>query len=324
MRSIFIVTLLMTAVAIPAVAGVILDESNVVLGSNPAMLLYVAGATPENGSTANCTLIGPGGTASWSAGLIAGQKYKLTSRRQIKGTCQLSYAVNIDSRLYALDLAWTSNMNEYDTFQEYTQLGYYMPTSETTSIGIHTGGEHYARIDYMRFDPTNDVYFDENSLVTFANSAERFTFNMNGSWPANPGTMPFSGPNGFLFYNETGPASVTGNVILDIGKRYKVYASRQVRANANFGYDILLNGEFFTRDNAITVDAAHEDFLEEAYLGNYTATSATTQVMLSNPGAWGSRSDYLRFEAIVPEPGSLCALLSGCFGIGILAVRRRG
>ncbi|MHB9035593.1 MAG: PEP-CTERM sorting domain-containing protein [Armatimonadota bacterium] len=296
-------------------AGILMDESNATLAGD-AGLGYNSQASP--GTDPN--FLGfKNGSASWTISVDPGQKYKLTSRRTVTTTNNTRFAISFDGQYYITDLAYTADAAQSDQMLEYTFLGYFMTSNAAATVLASDGGDWFARLDYLSLDATSDVYFDENSTPAYTGTAAAFTFPTAGSWPANPGTLPNTGPNGFALGSND---SVSGSVELISGMTYKVYASRQVNSTGNFAYDLSLNGQLFAHDTAVTVDMAHNDFLEEALLGTYTATSAATSVAYTNGGPWASRVDYLRFEA-VPEPGSLVGLSMALLSLAGLTIRRR-
>ncbi|MHB9035594.1 MAG: hypothetical protein ACYC64_02930 [Armatimonadota bacterium] len=280
-------------------ASIVLDESNVTLAGDGG-LGYNPLATPN----VDPNFIGfQNGSGTWTVNLTPGRKYKLTTRRTVTTSNNTRFAIDFNGSYYIPDLAFTPDAAQDNQCLEYTFLGYLMPSSAASTVVIHDGGPWFARVDYLKIDPTDDIYFDENSELTFEFGAALFQFGTNGSWPANPGTMPVSAPNGFAFGQDQGPGAVSGTVTLQPGATYSVYASRQVHSTGNMAYQVDLGGVMFAYDSAKTVDPWHEDFLEEAYLGDYVANSAVTTVKCHWGGIWAARVDYLRF-VLVSSPES--------------------
>ncbi|MHB9035596.1 MAG: WD40 repeat domain-containing protein [Armatimonadota bacterium] len=270
-------------------AGIVLDESNATLAGD-AGLGYTSLASPD----IDPNFIGfKAGSASWNVSLNPAQKYKLTTRRTVTTTNNTQFSVSLDGKYYITDPAYTSDVSQNDQMLERGFFGYYQPLGATSSVVADSGGQWFARVDYLRLDPTYDSYFDENSSLTLGGGAARHTFDTSGWQPANAGTMPVSGPNGFAF---AGSDYVSGNVTLVSGASYKVYASRQVVSYGNLSYDLAINGQLFAHDSAVTVNPVHENFLEEAYLGTFIAVNASNLVKCYNGGIWAARIDYIRFE----------------------------
>ncbi|MHB9071307.1 MAG: hypothetical protein ACYC54_13185 [Sedimentisphaerales bacterium] len=265
---------------------VFFDESTAGITYVGAGAGYEAGASPDDGSTANRIGLGSGTSASASLSLQVGQKYKLYARRRVLTNSNLSFYVDFDGVNYWYDSAYHPSLP--DTFQEAQYLGYFLPQNASTTVTVHDGGPWVARFDYLRFEPTTDVYFDENiSGISFTGGAGRMHL---------PGTMPIAADvnNGVgLGVVDT----VSGTVNLVAGRIYNVYASRTVHDSGNLGYDISLNGVTFVHDAALLTP---NDSTIESQLGQYMATNAATTVQLSNGGIWFARVDHIRFELVEP------------------------
>lgn len=310
------VLLLALSFAPAASAGILMDESNATFSGDTG-LSYNPLATPN--TDPNTFAFVGNGSASWTVSIDPGQKYKLTSRRLVTTTNNTRFAISFDGNYYITDLAYSADPAQSDQMLEYLFLGYFMSSNASTTVLANSGGPWIPRVDYLRLDPTNDVYFDENSTPAFTGAAGLYTFPTNGSWPANPGTLPNTGLNGFAFGTAD---TVSGNIELVAGITYNVYASRQVNSTGNFACDLLLNGQFFAHDTCVPIDMAHNDFLEEAMLGTYTATSDMTSITYANGGPWATRVDYVRFEA-VPEPSSVVGLSMAFLSFAGMMIRRR-
>lgn len=290
-------------------ASMIFDESTpglVLFGGGDSAIAYQSGSTPDDGSTPNAIFFYQSGGAYAPMSFTAGQTYKITARRMVQNNNNMSFSLDIGGINYIWDGAW--NPITPDTFQATQYLGYYK-SSGAAEVKVYNGASWITRFDYLQFEATTDVYFDElTSDLAFTGTA--------GLTPVSGTLSPTPSANAVGF----GPAdSVGGTVNLAAGTLYNVYASRTVHDSGNLGYDISLGGSFFAHDAAISGILNPNDTTGEALIGQYMATSAATNVLLSNGGPWAGRVDYLRFEA-VPEPATL-ALLG--MGVMALAAKRR-
>lgn len=262
------------------------DESTDGLTFSGAGTGYESGASPNDGSTPNMIGLASGTSATASLPLSVGQKYKVYARRKALTNSNLSFYVDFDGVNYWYDSAYHPSLP--DTYQESQYLGYFVPQNASTLINVHDGGPWVGRLDYLRFEPTNDVYFDENTVGISFTGASGLTH--------LPGTMPIAaGVNNGIGFGPTDTITATVNLVA--GRTYNVYASRTVHDSGNLGFDISLNDEMFVRDAAMLTP---NDSTIESPLGQYVATNAATTVQLSNGGIWAARVDYIRFELVEP------------------------
>jgi len=295
----FLVILAAALLVLPAVAGasVVFDEST------PGLILADGAGTGPDGSVG---IIGFSGAASASANLAltAGQTYKIVaSRKVLNFNNNLSFSLALNG----VGCMWDDAFGPVsDVFEQKMYQGYYRPSAATTTVMVYNGGAWVARLDYLDFQATSDVFFDEFSSPTFTGGAGPTAVSASGALTFNPGS------NGMGF---GGADTVSSIVNLIAGAQYNVYARRTIHDSGNLGYDISLDGSFFAHDAAAT--GSYNDGAAEGLIGQYTATSAATNVLLSNGGPWAARVDYLRFEYI-PEPATIALL-----GLGFAAFRRR-
>ncbi len=264
------------------------------------------GATPYDGVTYN-EITFKNGSATATIDLQAGQTYRITSRRKVNDNWSLPYHVSINGQLAHYDAALAMSAPA-ESYQSYTYLGYYTATSNSTVVSAHDGGSSYTRLDYLSFEVTTDVFFDELTTPTYSGTA-----GLTGI----KGCMGHgSNDNGF----GLGAAdTVSGSVSLTAGTLYNVYASRATHSVADaFGYDLNLDGVFFAHDDALSGGYFDDSgWAEEVLLGQFTASSAATAVEFLNGGGYAARIDNLRFEA-VPEPATMAILAAG-----LLFVRKK-
>ena len=159
-------------------ASVYLNESNVTSLSGSATIMHLDGASPATGP--NAVWLGGNnpadpGDVTWVIHLVPGKRYRMTSRRHVASypnrDPHFSYKIDIDGQLFMQDWACTRNNSEDDKYVNKTFLGYYTPASTTTTVRAYAGDWWGARIDYIRFDPTDDVFLDENTPnLTFMGS----------------------------------------------------------------------------------------------------------------------------------------------------------
>jgi hypothetical protein len=225
--------------------------------------------------------------------LVPGKKYLVKARRRVLTNSNLGFAMNMNNVLCMYDNAYTSDPGLADTYQETTYFGYYQPANDETysQMKLDTGGLSGARVDYVKFVPTSDIYFDER-IATYVNSAGPYTFVVSS--PYN-NSLPANGTNNGMILASGANNYVTGTVTLDTTKTYRVYACRQVHSSGQLRYDVSFNDVLFASDSAALTP---NDTLVETYLGNYQPTSSQITVKLNNAGAWFARVDYIRFEVI--------------------------
>ncbi len=311
-------------------AGVVLDETNAVLSSG-ASLSYDPGATPGSPSAPNIIAFAGSGSAQWTVNLVPGQKYLLTASRCVSyQSDDLGYEIRIDGTLYMNDWASCDNQDQSNTYVAMTFLGYYVPASTTTILQVDDAGPGGAKLNYITLDPTYDVYFDENGSLEHDGLCLQRSIALLP--PNYYGSMPTAQRNGIIFE----AASVSGTLTLTPGTTYNVYTSRQVY-DSNMNYDIALGGMYFATDWALPPSPDQHDQIIEAFLGTYTPPSASTPVTLTNPGDFGARVAYIRFQAtasgalgsLKSYPDGTCvstsaplvvSVGSGCFSDGSIYV----
>lgn len=287
-----------------AQAAVILDENNATL-LGTAATSYLAGATPDNGSSSNVIMLPPSiegseaGSATWTTSLAPGKKYRVTARRQVEyNSSDLQYKIEIDGVFYVHDWAASRYEWDHDKFRDQTFLGYYTPTGSTTTVRVYDPGTMTAKLDYIRFEAANDVYFDENVAgLTFGGNS--YPINVAPASPTSYSSLPVSQPNAVYFDDNAAgnPGGVTGTVSLEAGATYDVYASRVVDQNwAVRSYFIGLGGAEFTYDLAWTSDPALSETVQETFLGHFVPSGSATTVSLYWPGSSAATVDYIRFE----------------------------
>lgn len=248
---------------------------------------YDAGGSPDDGSTYNDITFNASGSASASLNLVAGKTYKITARRMVQNNNNMSFSLDLNGTNYIWDGAYTSGTA--GLFEEKQYLGYYKG-SGAAEVKVRNGGSYYSRLDYLEFDATTDVYFDETTFDLAFTGGAGFT-PVSGTLTPTPTTDAVG---------LGGPATVSGTVNLIAGRMYNVYASRMVHDTGNLSYDISFNGVTFVHDAALSSALNPNDTTAEAFVGQYTASSAATSVLLSNGGVWAARVDYIRFELVEP------------------------
>ncbi len=292
-------------------ADVIFDESTsgITYSDAGAGAIYMAGGSPDNGSTANVVAISGSSTATATITLEVGKKYRITTTRFVNNNTSFGYTLNLNGVAVIRDNTFSLD-NPDNSFKTETFSGYYTATSASTTVMINQSGNSAARVDSLTFTETSDVFFDETSSGITYNGASGLT-QING-------TLGEGSAAGFGF----GPTdTVSGIVNLIAGATYHVYSSRTIHSSGNLSYDVTLDGQLLAHDAALPSTTLYaNDVAAETLLGSFTAAGSTTDVLLSNGGAWAGRVDYLRFELVsVPEPASLLLLTAG----GLLAIRRR-
>lgn len=296
------------SLAAMARADVVFDESTsgLTFSDAGAGAIYMAGGSPDDGSTANVVAISGASYASATINLEVGKTYRIVASRYVNNNGGFAYTLNLNGTAVYRDNAYALD-NPDNSFKTSTFAGYYTATSAATLVAINQSGNSAARVDSLTFTATNDVFFDENTAgVTMTGSA---------------GITPINCSLGGSGYG-LGPAdTVSGVVNLIAGGVYNVYASRTIHASGNLSYDVTLDGQLLAHDSALPGTTIYaNDVAEETLLGSFTSADGTTDVLLSNGGAWAGRVDYLRFELVaVPEPASLLLLTVG----GLLALRRK-
>ena len=267
--------------------ALVFDESTsglTLIGGSNSAIAYQAGASPDDGSTSNAIFFLQPGGAYATLNFTAGKTYKVTARRMVQNNHTMSFSLNLGGINYMWDNAYTSGTA--GLFEEKQYLGYYKG-SGAAEVRVYNGGSSVTRFDYLQFDATTDVYFDETTPdLAFTGSA--------GFTPVSGTLSPTPTTNGIGF---GGADTVSGTVTLVAGRTYNVYASRTVHDSGNLGYDMSFNGVFFARDAALLTP---NDSTIESPFGQYVATNATTTVQLSNGGPWAARVDYIRFELVEP------------------------
>lgn len=264
-----------------------------------AAIGYESGASPDNGATENSITVAAGGVANATINLAGAVKYKVKARRRVSDNGQLAFTLSVDDQVLLRDDAFALG-DAANSFQEVEYLGYYVHDSnEPATLSILDGGNSVARIDYITFEPTTDVYFDENT-VGVGHSAS-----LAGPW-YTPNSIPedLDQNNAPAIYNcMTFQAfgSYYGNVNLQAGAKYMVYTSRTVDWSQNMGYDIFLEGEFFAHDVAFASDELHLSLTEEMPVGYFIPQDDSTSVELTNGGQGYARVDYIRFELVEPK-----------------------
>ncbi|MHB9071306.1 MAG: PEP-CTERM sorting domain-containing protein [Sedimentisphaerales bacterium] len=293
----FLVVLAAALLVLPAIvgAGVVFDETSSLTLTGDAGI----------GTDGAYGIIGfSAGSASADLTLTTGQAYKIiASRKVLNFNNNLSFSLALNGTGCMWDDAFGPVS---DIFEQKTYQGYYRPSATTTTVMVYNGGPWFARLDYLSFDATSDVFFDEFSSPVFTGGAGLTPVSASGAITLNPGS------NGMGF---GGTDTVSSTVNLIVGAQYNVYARRTIHDSGNLGYDISLGGSFLAHDAAAS--GAANDGAAEGLIGQYTATSAATSVLLSNGGPWAARVDYLRFEYI-PEPATIALL-----ALGFAALRRR-
>jgi len=292
-------------------ADVILDESTSGLSFSDAGAgtIYMAGANPDNGSSANVIAISGASTASATINLVVGKKYRITASRYVNNNTAFGYTLNLNGVTVIRDNTFALD-NADNTFKTETFTGYYTATSSSTPVLLNQSGSSAARVDSLTFTETSDVFFDEASSGLTYTGAAGFT--------QIKGTLGESSSAGLGF----GPTeSVGGTVNLIAGATYNVYSSRTINSSGKLSYDVTLDGQLLAHDDALPSTTVYaNDFAVETLLGSFTSVDGTTDVLLNNGGEWYARVDYLRFELVsVPEPASLAILALG----GMLMIRRK-
>jgi len=298
----FLVVLAVALLVLPVVAGAgfIMDESSsglVTLGA--ASIGYLPLATPNDGSTPNAfQFVGTVDGFELSMGLTAGKTYTITTRNQVLFNHMNSFYVDLGNTT-----VWNNGYTvtgASDIFETKEILGYYKATGAATAR-LHDGAEWCPRVDWVSVEETTDVYFDELTS-DLALTGDAGLASVGGE------SLSADTEHNAIWFSTLD--TISGTVALNVGTTYNVYASRFIHDTGNLGYDITLEGTFFAHDSATTAVGVWNDRPGESLIGEYTAIAASTDVLLHNGGAWGSRSDYLRFEA-VPEPATMLLLLSG-------------
>lgn len=300
-----------------ASANVVLDESTpgwVFSSAAGAGFNYDPGATPDNGSTPNTVAFIPGYTATNTVDLVAGQTYRIIGSRVVDNTGAYGFSLALNGTTVLTELALKTDLSSGVTVQAMTYAGYYTAPTTTNTVQLLNGGSSASRVDYLEFVPTNDVFFDEHTSDLAYTGTAGSTNSIQGSINTN------AADNGMAL---TGSGTVSGTVTLAPGTLYNVYASRNVHDTGNLGFRVNLDGNVLALDYAfpdpISPIAYPNDWAQEVLLGQFTAASASTSVLLDIGGAYYARVDYLRFEA-VPEPG--CLALLGC-GSLLMTWRRK-
>lgn len=279
-----------------------IDTSNVVLSGDGA--INPSGIAPDFLPYFAFTGAGSG-SITWT--LPAGN-YIVDSYRQELNSLSYLYAYQpfaYGGVSLTVDYAYgpVSDATVHKTF-----LGYYHSDGTSSTFQLGPGSAAYSRITNVTFTKTNDIYFDENSTVTPVGDAVVGAFSV----PTGFSTTLFnaSAKNGLFVGIGGNPGGISGTVNLVSGQQYAVYASRQVNSSASsqMAFDLDLDGSFFANINATPLTAP-DDGIEEIFVGNYTPSTNSIDVVITNTGAFGGRADYIRFAA-VPEPSAV-ALVTG-------------
>ena len=239
-----------------------------------------------------------------------GHRYKVTARRQCVSNGNTGFRLDLNGTYYMMDMA--NNMSDplYDQFVEEVYRGYYEPNQPVTTVKIHDGNPWTARVDWIKFEAIDDIYFDEKTAdITYWGSSEPVNFTitqvLNSSMPVyvDPGNTDKTGVpgNGMLFYDADN-GTVTGTVQLVPNTVYHVYSSRVVKTSGTLGYDVSLDSTTI-HDDALTptddvwhMPEYYDDTLLEEHLGEFLSSgSGLINVVLNNPGSDAARVDYLRF-----------------------------
>lgn len=242
------------------------------------------------------------GSATASMVLPAG-RYFVSSRRTVTDTGGTAFNVTLGGVNVTRDYA-IAGPGQANTFQEAAYLGYYI-SNGTATVGINSGSTSVARLNYLSFTQTGDVFFDENTA---------------GLSFAGPGTGTFAAttPAGFtntllnsVSVNAIGIASgvsggsLSGSISLVSGQTYEVFVSRQLALNSEgTSFDLSLGGDYFATVSGSTSDPALNDTFGEISLGFYTPGTSSVPVLIDEAGNSYGRLDFVRFAA-VPEPASL-------------------
>lgn len=280
--------------------AVVFDESTSGLTySGDGSGYYEPGATPDDGVADN-EITFKAGSATATINLQAGQRYKIVSRRKVNDNWQFAYHLSLDGQLAYYDASLAKG-EPAESYQSCTYQGYYTAVSGATVVSVHDGGGYFTRLDYLSFEITSDVFFDEMSNLTYTGLA--------GLTGLKGCVGHGSSDNGFGFGSTD---TVAGNVDLVQGTTYNVYVSRATNSVSDvFGYDLKLDGDFFAHDEALTSGYFDDSgWAEEILLGQFTAGSNSIAVEFLNGGASAARIDGLRFE-VVPEPATLALLAMG-------------
>lgn len=246
---------------------------------------YEAGAQPDDGSTPNAMQFGFFGSVGGDVTLEAGQAYKVIARRKVSLTYNvLGFDVTLNGSKILRDTAPAAGDSENDTFKTITYPGIYTPQNNTVSVALLQGGVYFSRVDWIRFEPTEAVIFDEStpglSGTSYGVGYEAGASPDNGS---TPNMIGFGGG-----------ANATASLSLQVGQKYKVYARRRVLANSNLSFYVDFDGVYYMWDSAFNA-AAPDTFQESQYLGYFVPQNASTVVNVRDGGPWVTRLDYVLF-----------------------------
>ena len=290
------------------------DDPNYIFDKNTPGLVLVNNSGYAT-TIGGYILIQIGDSATADIAMEQGHRYKVTAKRQCLANGNLNFKLELDGTYYMWD--WANSYNDplkNDQVAEEVYLGYYEPTGPVTTVQVRDGGAWSARIHEIRFEATDDIYFDENTAdLTYWGSSSpvnfRVTSLINSSMPvyADPGNSDKTGvPENGIMLDNTDSGTITGSVQLAADTVYHVYSSRKVMTNGNLSYDVSIDGTTISdatltpTDDIYNAPEYYDDSVVENHIGEIlSSATGFTNIVLDNPGIWAARVDYLRFVPAV-------------------------